>query len=169
MALIASGAEQVGAELRRQGVTAWAWTAEDLMRSSALQSPARESENGSTTSGFCGSTRAVSDICEVLFLSNVAAPFSPRCDLAQMWRCTKLPSSRRKQHGATVILSSQVDPVDLHGTKFWYSSRVEDISRNSVLNTQREWHDPWRALAEPLRQARTTGQPKLTKSRAAPV
>ena len=52
--------------------------------------------------------------------------FVSQRDIAKMRRrpdvdTHKFPSSHRKQHGATVILSSHVDPVDLHGAQFWFN------------------------------------------------
>ena len=81
-----------------------------------------------------------------LFLCVIRGRRSERLVLEEKCQTHKLPSSRGKQHGVTVVLSSQVDPVNLHGTSFGKVLAVEDVSRNSLLNFQREWHDPWRAL-----------------------
>ena len=73
--------------------------------------------------------------------------FSQR-DIAKMRRrpdvdTHKFPSSHRKQLGATVILSSHVDPVDLHVAQFWYS-----FNSWRCLGKQpaRHWRAPWRNL-----------------------
>ena len=58
----------------------------------------------------------------------------------------KFPSSHRRHHGATEILSSHIDPVDLHCAQFWYSCRL--------LDTQYEKWARWRALPEHLQQER---------------
>ena len=65
----------------------------------------------------------------------------------------KLPSSRRRQHGAKVILSSHVDPSDLHGAVFWYSSSSRRcLKREPTQHPMRVGRSLACAPAEPLRQ-----------------
>ena len=46
----------------------------------------------------------------------------------------KFPPSHRRQQGATVILSSRVDPVDLHGARIWEQLRQPKVSRKTVCS-----------------------------------
>ena len=132
-------------ELRRQWITARMWITEDLKSSSALRTLARESKNGRLRAAFVTphvSEESSSDQCSVRLLWTCGqGPLSCGHVAVKMRLCPKvdvhkLPLSRREQHGATVILSSQVDPTDLHGTKFFgYSSLRSKMSQETPLWT----------------------------------
>ena len=67
----------------------------------------------------------------------------------------KFPSSYRRQRGATVILSSHVDPVDLHGAQFWYSFNSRRcLGKQPARHSVRVARALARALAELLQQER---------------
>ena len=142
VALIGSGAQQVGTELRKQGVTARTWTVVDLTTTpSALRTLARECKNGRLRAAFVSPHVSEESVALKVIrrhrllkgpLLSGMWPFLmspdrklPRCDLAQRWKRT---NSLRRTEASTepqLILSSQVDPVDMHGTQFWcsFSSR----------------------------------------------
>ena len=46
----------------------------------------------------------------------------------------KFPCSHRQQYGATVICSSRVDPVELHGAQFWCSCDSQEVSRETACH-----------------------------------
>ena len=87
-------------------------------------------------------------------------PFFSQRDIAKMRRrpdvdTHKFPSSHRKKHGATVILSSHVDPVDLHKAQFWYSfNSWRCLGKQPARHSVRVARALARALAEPLQQER---------------
>ena len=117
-----------------------------------------------TARGFCGSSR-VRRVC-LERIRALKGPLLVECGwsflfwpgIVQLRNCPgvnvyKFPCSHRRQHGATVILSSRVDPVDLHGAQYRYSCDSQRcLGKRPAVHSKRVVRSLAQSLMEVLRQ-----------------
>ena len=72
-----------------------------------------------------------------------------------MWTLTNSLRRTENNTGATVILSSHVDPVDLYGAQFWYSfNKRRCLGKQPARHSVRVARALARVLVEALQQGR---------------